>query len=53
MQRVANGFAEALGVSVAGVAKGAGETVKGLGNALLNLIGKAPADASHPPRSSP
>ncbi len=27
-------FAKALGVSAEGVAKGAGETVKGLGNAL-------------------
>ncbi len=53
LTKMSNGLAEALGVSVAGVAKGAGETVKGLGNALLNLIGKAPADASHPPRSSP
>ncbi|CAG4908416.1 DUF748 domain-containing protein [Paraburkholderia gardini] len=53
LTKMSNGFAEALGVSVAGVAKGAGETVKGLGNALLNLIGKEPADTSHPPRSSP
>ncbi|TAL92241.1 MAG: DUF748 domain-containing protein [Paraburkholderia sp.] len=53
LTKMRNGFAEALGVSVAGVAKGAGETVKGLGNALLNLLGKEPADASHPPRSSP
>ncbi|HEY3597055.1 MAG TPA: DUF748 domain-containing protein [Paraburkholderia sp.] len=34
------GFAKALGVSVEGVAKGAGETVKGLGNALRNLLGQ-------------
>jgi hypothetical protein len=40
MTKIASGFASALGVSVEGVAKGAGETVKGLGNALLNLIGK-------------
>ncbi|HXZ10539.1 MAG TPA: DUF748 domain-containing protein [Paraburkholderia sp.] len=40
LTKVANGFASALGVSVEGVAKGAGETVKGLGNALLNLIGR-------------
>jgi uncharacterized protein involved in outer membrane biogenesis len=33
-------FAKALGVSVEGVAKGAGETVKGLGNALKNLLGQ-------------
>ena len=38
--RVAAGFAKALGVSVEGVAKGAGETVKGLGNALKNLLGQ-------------
>ncbi|CAG4918856.1 DUF748 domain-containing protein [Paraburkholderia saeva] len=53
LTKMSNGFAEALGVSVAGVAKGAGETVKGIGNALLNLIGKEPADAQHPSRSSP
>jgi len=40
LTKVANGFASALGVSIEGVAKGAGETVKGLGNALLNLIGQ-------------
>lgn len=34
------GFAKALGVSAEGVAKGAGETVKGLGNALKNLLGQ-------------
>jgi uncharacterized protein DUF748 len=33
-------FAKALGVSAEGVAKGAGETVKGLGNALKNLLGQ-------------
>ena len=38
--RIAAGFAKALGVSVEGVAKGAGETVKGLGNALKNLLGQ-------------
>ncbi|MEX3762741.1 DUF748 domain-containing protein [Paraburkholderia phenoliruptrix] len=38
--RIAEGFAKALGVSVEGVAKGAGETVKGLGNALKNLLGQ-------------
>jgi hypothetical protein len=38
LARVGAGFAEALGVSVEGVAKGAGETVKGLGNALKNLL---------------
>ncbi|MFM0173561.1 DUF748 domain-containing protein [Paraburkholderia sediminicola] len=40
MKRIGTGFAKALGVSVEGVAKGAGETVKGLGNALKNLLGQ-------------
>ncbi len=40
MTRIGAGFAKALGVSVEGVAKGAGETVKGLGNALKNLLGQ-------------
>jgi Domain of Unknown Function (DUF748) len=40
LARVGEGFAKALGVSVEGVAKGAGETVKGLGNALKNLLGQ-------------
>jgi hypothetical protein len=40
IKRVSAGFANALGVSVEGVAKGAGETVKGLGNALKNLLGQ-------------
>ncbi|MFM0364021.1 DUF748 domain-containing protein [Paraburkholderia sediminicola] len=40
MTRLAAGFAKAMGVSVEGVAKGAGETVKGLGNALKNLLGQ-------------
>jgi hypothetical protein len=40
MTRLGAGFAKALGVSVEGVAKGAGETVKGLGNALKNLLGQ-------------
>ncbi|CAE6934161.1 DUF748 domain-containing protein [Paraburkholderia domus] len=40
MQRLGAGFAKALGVSVEGVAKSAGETVKGLGNALKNLLGQ-------------
>ncbi|MGF6965311.1 hypothetical protein OKW43_002339 [Paraburkholderia sp. WC7.3g] len=39
-KRIGAGFAQALGVSVEGVAKGAGETVKGLGNALKNLLGQ-------------
>jgi len=40
LKRIGAGFAQALGVSVEGVAKGAGETVKGLGNALKNLLGQ-------------
>ena len=40
MRRIGNGFAKALGVSVEDVAKGAGQTVKGLGNALKNLLGQ-------------
>jgi Domain of Unknown Function (DUF748) len=40
MKRLGAGFAKELGVSVEGVAKGAGETVKGLGNALKNLLGQ-------------
>ena len=40
MTRLGTGFAKAMGVSVEGVAKGAGETVKGLGNALKNLLGQ-------------
>jgi len=39
LTKMGNGFASALGVSVEGVAKGAGETVKDLGNALRNLLG--------------
>ncbi|MFM0733495.1 DUF748 domain-containing protein [Paraburkholderia sediminicola] len=40
MTRLGAGFAKSMGVSVEGVAKGAGETVKGLGNALKNLLGQ-------------
>jgi len=40
LTRISTGFAQAMGVSVEGVAKGAGETVKGLGNALKNLPGQ-------------
>lgn len=40
MTRLGAGFAKVMGVSVEGVAKGAGETVKGLGNALKNLLGQ-------------
>lgn len=40
VKRIGADFAKTLGVSVEGVAKGAGETVKGLGNALKNLLGQ-------------
>ncbi|MEW9584518.1 DUF748 domain-containing protein [Paraburkholderia sp. DGU8] len=40
MTRIGEGFAKALGVSIEDVGKGAGETVKGLGNALKNLLGQ-------------
>jgi uncharacterized protein involved in outer membrane biogenesis len=39
MTQLRTNFAKTLGVSAEGVAKGAGETVKGLGNALKNLFG--------------
>ncbi|MDR5737420.1 MULTISPECIES: DUF748 domain-containing protein [unclassified Caballeronia] len=37
-RKLAAGFAKALGVSAEGVAKGAGDTVRGIGNALKNLL---------------
>ncbi|MDE1180610.1 DUF748 domain-containing protein [Paraburkholderia sp.] len=40
MTRIGAGLANALGVSAEGVAKGANETVKGIGNALKNLLGQ-------------
>ena len=40
MMQLRTNFAKTLGVSAEGVAKGAGETVKGLGNALKNLLGQ-------------
>jgi hypothetical protein len=40
LAKIGNGFAQAMGMSVEGVAKGAGETVKGIGNALKNLLGQ-------------
>ncbi|WP_176061145.1 DUF748 domain-containing protein [Paraburkholderia sp. BCC1876] len=40
VKRIGADFAKTLGVSVEGVAKGAGETVKGLGNALKSLLGQ-------------
>jgi hypothetical protein len=39
-KKLATGFAKALGVSAEGVAQGAGETVKNIGGALLNLLHK-------------
>lgn len=39
-KKLAAGFAKALGISAEGVAKGAGETVRGIGNALKNLLGQ-------------
>ncbi|WP_250538548.1 MULTISPECIES: DUF748 domain-containing protein [unclassified Caballeronia] len=38
-KKLAAGFAKALGVSAEGVARGAGDTVRGIGNALKNLLG--------------
>jgi len=48
MTELRAGFAQALGVSAAGVAKGAGQTAKGIADALRNLLGQpaAPAPAS-------
>ncbi|QGZ62451.1 DUF748 domain-containing protein [Paraburkholderia acidisoli] len=40
------GFAQALGVSAEGVAKGAGQTAKGLADALRGLLGQPAAPAS-------
>jgi hypothetical protein len=39
-KKLAAGFAKALGVSAEGVAKGATDTVRGIGNALKNLLGQ-------------
>jgi len=39
-EKLGAGFAKALGVGAQGVAKGAGETIKGIGGALLNLLPK-------------
>jgi hypothetical protein len=38
LTEIRTGFAKALGVSAEGVAKGAGETAKGIGDALRNLF---------------
>lgn len=40
LTEIRTGFAKALGVSAEGVVKGAGETAKGIGDALRNLLGK-------------
>jgi hypothetical protein len=39
-RKIAAGFAKVLGVSAEGVAKNAGDAVKGIGQALKNLLGK-------------
>jgi uncharacterized protein involved in outer membrane biogenesis len=39
-KKLATGFAKALGVSAEGVARGANDTVRGIGNALKNLLGQ-------------
>jgi len=39
-KKLAAGFAKVLGVSAEGVARGAGDTVRGIGNALKNLLGQ-------------
>ncbi len=48
MTELRAGFAQALGVSAEGVAKGAGQTAKGIADALRSLLGQpaAPAPAS-------
>ncbi|TDV05048.1 DUF748 domain-containing protein [Paraburkholderia caballeronis] len=40
LTEIRTGFAKALGVSAEGVVKGAGETARGLGDALRNLLGQ-------------
>ncbi len=39
-KKLATGFAKALGVSAESVAKGVTDTVRGIGNALKNLLGQ-------------
>lgn len=39
-KKLAAGFAKVLGVSAEGVAKGTSDTVRGIGNALKNLLGQ-------------
>ncbi|MBV8627524.1 MAG: hypothetical protein JO371_06585, partial [Paraburkholderia sp.] len=46
MTALRTGFAQALGVSAEGVAKGAGQTAKGIADALRNLFGQPAAPAS-------
>ncbi|WP_028214771.1 DUF748 domain-containing protein [Paraburkholderia mimosarum] len=47
MTALRTGFAQALGVSAEGVAKGAGQTAKGIADALRNLFGQPAAPASN------
>ncbi|WP_322106938.1 DUF748 domain-containing protein [Paraburkholderia sp. J41] len=46
MTELRAGFAQALGVSAEGVAKGAGQTAKGIADALRTLLGQPAAPAS-------
>ncbi|MCP3725414.1 DUF748 domain-containing protein [Paraburkholderia sp. CNPSo 3272] len=46
MTELRAGFAQALGVSAQGVAKGAGQTAKGIADALRSLLQPVPAPAS-------
>ncbi|MEM5451933.1 DUF748 domain-containing protein [Paraburkholderia guartelaensis] len=46
MTELRAGFAQALGVSAEGVAKGAGQTAKGIADALRSLLQPVPAPAS-------
>ena len=40
VKRLGSGFADALGVSVAGLARGAGNAARGVGDAVRKLFGK-------------
>lgn len=46
MTELRAGFAQALGVSAEGVAQGAGQTAKGIADALRNLFGASPQPAA-------
>ncbi|NIE67374.1 DUF748 domain-containing protein [Burkholderia sp. Ax-1719] len=50
MTELRAGFAKALGVSAQGVAQGAGQTAKGIADALRNLFGASPQPAATPPK---